>query len=198
MITEALRILLDHVLSTPLAAVDLAAEHLPPPRPGSTAALPTQRVRAAIEAWLSTRGALPRRHDVPWWFWPLVTLHGSMGLVMLLYPFLLGRAHDGWFLTALLAVMLSWAVFAGECILSVLEKKAFYTHYTLGLLPLHQWYMDVFTPAQSLAIITCVALTWSVALLTVLCRNWDARARLWSLSFSGAGVELVAGLRARS
>ena len=190
---------LDAFLAPVLGALEAAVALLP------RAGLPTERVRAAVEAWLSTRGKLPRRERVPPWFWVVVAFHVGLGALMMAHPLLVPRQLDGWVCLVLLGIVLHWALFCGECIVSVLEKKAFYTGYTLGAHPLHQWYMDVFTARQCVGIAATIGVAWLVSLATlvarnVVCQGWEGVGQggpetAWRLMFGGTGHAFVVGMR---
>jgi len=126
---------------------------------------------SAVAKWLSTRKALRRRRDVPAWFFVVVATHVALGACMIAYPLAVDSRYDGFFVLALVAIAAHWSLLRGECALSVLEKRAFYDGYEIGSMPMHQWYMDVFSPTTCVAIAVMIGCTWLFALGAIAYRN---------------------------
>ena len=191
---RAARLLADAALGPALDHVDRLLSFLPP---RADAAAPTHRLRIAVERWLSSRGQLQRRERVPPWFWAVVVFHMLLGAIMLLHPVVFPREYDGWLWLMLACIAVHWLVCCGECIVSVVEKKLFYSDYTIGTFPLHQWYMDVFSARGCVLIACCICVSWLVCVLTLVTRNfqvdWARGSAAWHLMFAGIGVELVVG-----
>ena len=159
---------------------------------------PTERFTAALQTWLSSRDKLIRKQRVSRWFWLFVTLHVVLGMVLLLHPVLFSRDYDGWVFLLLMSIVVHWSICYGECVLSIVEKKLFYDEYAVGMHPLHQWYMDIFSERQCVAIGACIAVAWLVCIWTLILRNihidTNAGILAWRLAFAGTGRALRCGV----
>lgn len=126
---------------------------------------------------MARRETLVRRARVPPWFWGVAMLHGALGAAAVAYPivtwrwWLAGRAFDGVYVLVCVAVVLHWALLSGECIMSVLEKKAFYEDYRMGSCPMHQWFYEHLPLSMVVRFAVVFFGVWMCGLLAVVLRN---------------------------
>lgn len=136
---------------------------------------PMERLTKCTEYALCRRGRFQRRAQPPIALHAVTCLHIAISLSIILYPFLAPKTYDGIFLVTLLAVGLHWMLFKGECILSYVEKRMFYSDYNMGDAPVHQWWCDQLSIGAVLTVIWVFMLGVNISIMLVLLRNITLR-----------------------